>query len=285
VALLEAGQPRLVDPEAPLIRADDQGVGRGDGAFETLHLRGDTPWLADEHLERFERSLARLEITPPPREQLERLLKTAADGWRARHRDAVPEAGLKLICTRGPEGGDEATVFALVFAVPAAMMATRESGIRLAALTVGYSASTRATAPWLLGGVKSLSYAVNMACLREAKRRGCDDVLWHTSDEIVLEGPTAGVVWQRGERLATTELDTGILASTTVQFLLDRAEDVGLTAATQRLRLDELGTLEGLWLCSSVRGVVPVTAVLTEGGTIALPTSPLTPQLRGLAGF
>ncbi|PWU61984.1 aminotransferase IV, partial [Micromonospora globispora] len=42
----------VVPPEEPVLRGDDLGVLRGDGLFETMHLRGGRPWLLDAHLAR-----------------------------------------------------------------------------------------------------------------------------------------------------------------------------------------------------------------------------------------
>ena len=64
----------------------------------------------------------------------------------------------------------------------------RARGIALVALPIGVEADLRAFAPWLLGGVKSTSYAMNMAAEAEARRRGADDAVFLAQGDIVLEG-------------------------------------------------------------------------------------------------
>ena len=44
VAVLGRG---VVPAETPILRADDLGALRGDGIFETMHLRAGRPWLLD----------------------------------------------------------------------------------------------------------------------------------------------------------------------------------------------------------------------------------------------
>lgn len=287
VAVLEPTGPRLAAAAAPLLRADDLGAARGDGAFETMHVRSGDAWLLDAHLDRLTGSLRRLEIAMPERGQLAALITTAIAGWEDAHIGGAPEAGVKLIVTRGPEFTSEpaTTAYAVVFPIQPAMLAARDRGVKLAALSWGFPADERARSPWLLGGVKSVSYAQNMAVLREAARRGGDDALLISSDGIVLEAPTAGFVWQRGETLYATPLDTGILASTTVAYLFDNLQKLGLTSGFERIALTDVGGVDGAWLISSVRGVVPVTAVITDTDTIELPQSTLTEGLRELAMF
>lgn len=278
--MLTPAGPAIVPIDTPVLHADDLGATRGDGAFETMHIRGDGAFMIDEHLARLVNSLRRLDIVPPPRDQLAAVVAAAVAQWRAD--PSRPEAGVKLVCTRGVEHAPGSpTVYAIAFPIPDAFVRSRRDGVKLATLSWGFPADEREQAPWLLGGVKSLSYAVNMAALREASRRGCCDVLFVSSDGTVLEGPTAGVVWQQGDTLVTSPNELGILPSTTVSYLFSQVKAADLATDRRQITRAELLATDGAWLCSSVRGVVPITGLDDD----VMATSPLTAQLRQIAGF
>ncbi|MGH3544864.1 MAG: aminotransferase class IV [Mycobacteriales bacterium] len=297
--LRPGGAAELAPLEQPLLRADDAAASRGDGAFETMHVRPDGVWLLEDHLDRLAGSAAALSLNLPPREQLEAVVGTAVNGWRERgatEEASVPtggeaevtearvaEAGVKLICSRGPEYAPELgpTTYALAFGISERLIAQRRTGLALQSLSFGYPADERARAPWLLPGAKTLSYAVNMAALRQAEASGFDDVLLISSDGYVLEGPTSGVVWAVGDRLYTVPTETGILASTTVGYLFDNAHRLGLSTHRQLITRQELPNVDGVWLCSSVRGIVEVTSLDGQ----KLPSSHLTARLNELLGF
>src|SRR5689334_7433369 len=63
VAVLGVG---VVAPDTPILRADDLGALRGDGIFETMHVRAGTAWLLDQHLARMANSAERLQLALPP---------------------------------------------------------------------------------------------------------------------------------------------------------------------------------------------------------------------------
>ena len=98
-------------------------------------------------------------------------------------------------------------------------------------LGLGVPADFRAAAPWLLGGAKTLSYAVNMAALRYAAAQGADDVVFVSLDGQVLEGPTSTVVWSTDGVLHTPPPETGILPGTTMARLFARAAEAGRPTA------------------------------------------------------
>ncbi|MEV4413675.1 aminotransferase class IV [Catellatospora sp. NPDC049609] len=276
----------VVAADTPVLRADDLGVLRGDGVFETMHVRPDgrggvTPWLIDEHLARMARSAARMELALPGEAALRELAALACAQW-----PTDVEGALRLVCTRGAEAtaatGGPVTCFATLNPIGAATLAARRDGISVATISLGYPADARTAAPWLLGGVKSLSYAINMASQRWAQAQGVDDALWISEDGYALEGPTSTLVWRTGDTLSTVPVETtGILPGTTARHLLDNAADLGLTAAERMVTPAELTAADGVWLLSSVRGVAELRSI---DGT-PLPASPHTEKLRGFLGF
>ncbi len=274
VAVLGRG---LVPVDTPILRADDLGALRGDGIFETIHVRGGIPWQYEPHMARLARSAVRLSLDLPERADLDRLAEQALDGW-----PADVEAALRIVCTRGAESGGPATVYATVAPVAGSSIRARHDGISVVTATVGFAADVRQHAPWLLGGAKTLSYAINMASQRWAAANNADDVLWVSGDGYALEGPTSTLVWLADDTLWTVPAEpTGILAGTTGRFLLDHAGDLGLKAAEGMITPAELGSTGGVWFLSSVRGVAEIRSI--DG--VALKPSELTDSIRKLLDF
>lgn len=237
---------RVLPLDTPLLRADDLGVLRGEGVFETARAVAGRPFLLDAHLRRMARSAERVQLTLPSPEQLTALATTALDAF------GPDEASLRLVATKGPDGAGIGRVFALVSPVGAAAVRAREEGIAAVTLTLGVTADVRLDAPWLLGGVKSTSYAVAMAALRAATEAGGGDAVYLSTDGEVLEAPTASVVVVvDGRPVTPPEQAVGLLPGTTVGFF-------GASIERRRITEDELRTSPEVLLLSSVRGVVPV---------------------------
>jgi len=159
----------------------------------------------------------------------------------------------------------------------------RRDGIRVVTLARGTTSDAFAGASWLLGGVKTLSYAVNMAAQREAQRRGADDVVFLSVDGRVLESSVSSVVWSSGRTLHTTPLGpSGILSGTTQQLLFDRAAAAGWHTAVSVASLDDLHAADCLWLIGSVRG--PVEVIELDGKRRERDLA-ATDEVRRLCGF
>jgi 4-amino-4-deoxychorismate lyase len=227
---------------------------RGDGIFETMHVRHGRVWLFDEHVARMVGSAARLGLALPASSSLRELVADALAGW-----GTEAEGALRLVCTRGTESGGPVTVFVVIGPVSAGQRHGRRDGVAVVTASLGVPATARPTAPWLLGGAKTLSYAVNMASLRWAEEQGADDVLWVSTDGYALEGPTSTLVWLDGGTLWTVPVEqTGILPGTTARWLLDHAAELGFEAGEKMIRPAELAAAQGVWLLSSVRGAAEV---------------------------
>lgn len=256
----------LAAPDAPQIRVDDLGLLRGDGVFETVLVTGKKPRELGPHLDRFARSAAMLDLPPIDIEAWRKLCDQVIGEW-----SGSAEFVLKLVCTRGIEGdpAGRPTGFALANEVDPKVLRARAEGVAVLTLDRGIDPGLAERAPWLLLGAKTMSYSFNMAAIREAKRRGADDVIFTAADGSIFEGPTSTVVLVRGRTLYTPPSDIGILPGTTQAALFRGAEKAGWTVKYEPLRVDDLYEAEGLLMASSVR---KLTRIHTVDGR-ALPDS------------
>ena len=271
----------IVAPGEPVLHADDEALIRGRAAFETTRVYRGRPFRLDAHLDRLAASAARIGLPALDRDAMEAL---AGDALAAA---AASDAVLRLYWTPGREGSDEPTGLALVSSLPPGLEERRERGIGLAALPIGVHADLRAVAPWLLGGVKSTSYAVNMAAEAEARRRGADDAVFLASGDIVLEGPVTNIWWRRERVLFTPALELGILAGVTRATLVEEAARLGYEVREAAFPLSHLAGAEEAFTSSSVREVLP--AVRLDGrhvgqGTPGPAAGELQAALRARAG-
>ena len=260
VAVLGRG---VVDPDEPVVTADDLGLTRGDGCFDSLRVFTDDSGRAtavdlEEHLDRLDRSARAMDIDNPSHAQWRQLVEETLDEW-----STPGEAVLKLVLTRGREWrGTGPTALATISHRGPALPPGAPRPITAVTLTKGHPSDAFADAPWLLGGVKTLAYVANVAAVREARRRGADDVIFTTTDGYALDGPTSGLLVARGGALLSTPTGaTGILESVTVEAIFEAARADGVQTRYELVPVVDLYTADGLWLVSSGRGPALVTAL------------------------
>jgi 4-amino-4-deoxychorismate lyase len=249
----------VVDPATPLLRADDEAVLRGRAAFETMRAYAGVPFRVEQHLRRLCESAEVLELPAPDTEAL-----TALVGEALASLDPT-DAVLRVVWTPGSGDGDSIG-FVLVTPVPGGFDEMRGRGIELASLQLAIGAATFNESPWLLPGVKSTSYAVNMAAQAEARRRGADDALFLSLEGIALECPTSNVWFCEDGVLHTPALELGILAGVTRETLMAAARDARIDVAEGEYPRARLAAAAEVFTSSSVREVMPV--VRLDGETV-----------------
>ena len=249
-----AGTFTEVDPAAPALTVGELSTQRGDGIFESIGVVDGHAQEVEAHLARLAHSAQLCDLPRPHAEQWRQAVALAASACGA------GEAVIKLILSRGIEHGPTPTAW--VTAAPAAdFSAARGRGIRVVTLDRGYALDVPSRAPWLLLGAKTLSYAVNMAALREARRRGADDAIFTTSDGYVLEAPTASLILRRGDDFITPAPNAGILHGTTQLSLFEHLAARGFRTGYETIPVADLHTADAAWLVSSVRLAAPITTI------------------------
>lgn len=243
-----------VDAAAPALSVGELSTQRGDGVFESIGVVDGHAQEVGPHLERLAHSARLCDLPAPHLEQWRQAIDRAAA------RCPSGESVIKLILSRGVEKGPAPTAW--VTAAPAAdFTEARTRGIRVVTLDRGYDSGAAERAPWLLLGAKTLSYAVNMAALREAHRRGADDAIFLTTDGVVLEAPTASLILRYDDRFVTPAPHGGILQGTTQISLFEHLTAQGLQTEYAEVAASALAQADAAWLVSSVRLAAPITAI------------------------
>jgi 4-amino-4-deoxychorismate lyase len=245
-----------VDPDEPVVHADDEGFIRGRGAFETTRIYGGRPFRLSAHIARLQTSAERLGLEPIDAEEAEAVVRQALGAA------GLDEAFLRIYATPGREGSGQSLLLALVGELPADLEEIRARGIELVSFQLGLDVS----GSWPLGGVKSISYAVNMMAVDEARRRGADDAVFLAQGGVVLECPTANIWWRQGSALHTPSLSLGVLAGVTRAVALETLPTLGYDVAEGVFELGELAGADEAFTTSSVREVMP--AVVVDGRPI-----------------
>ncbi|MDQ1206101.1 aminodeoxychorismate lyase [Microbacterium sp. SORGH_AS_0862] len=243
-----------IDPSAPALSVGELSTQRGDGIFESIGVVDGHAQEVSAHLERLAHSARLCDLPVPNLAQWGQAVAAAASECPA------GECVIKLILSRGVEHGPTPTAWVTVAEAPNNTRARRD-GIRVVLLDRGYDSGAPERAPWLLLGAKTLSYATNMAAIREAHRRDADDAVFVTSDGVLLEGPTSSLVLRRGDRFVTPAPGAGILHGTTQLSLFAHLAECGFEVDYATLGVDALREADAAWLVSSVRLAAGITSV------------------------
>ncbi len=243
-----------VDPSAPALTVGELSTQRGDGIFESIGVVDGHAQEVEPHLQRLAHSAALCDLPTPHLPQWRQAIARAAAAC------GPGESVIKLILSRGIEHGPTPTAW-VTSSTAADFTDARTRGIQVVTLDRGYDIDASARAPWLLMGAKTLSYAVNMAALREAHRRGADDAIFVSSDGFVLEAPTASLILRRGDTFVTPAPHGGILHGTTQLSLFDHLAAQGLDTAYETIPVADLAGSDAAWLVSSVRLAAPISRI------------------------
>lgn len=239
---------RIAPTAEATVGLKDDGLYRGDGAFEVIRLYAGKPFALVDHLDRLVRSAGTIQL------EFDRGALEGEIGALLEQAGPV-EGQMRLIVTRGGRR------IAATEPIP-----PHPETVDLA--TVTYCPTV------ILNGVKSLSYAANMQATRIAKDQGADEAVLIRPDGIVLEPPTSSVFWVSAEgQLRTPALDDGVLESITRDRMIKALE-----VEEGTWQVDDLRGASEAFLASTTREIQGVSSV--DGKSFSASPGPRTRQAQ-----
>ncbi len=244
----------IAEARIPLL---DMGFSRSDCTYDVVGVWQGAFFRLDDHLDRFERSCACLQLTPPPRH----LVRESV--FECVRRSGLQDAYVEVIATRGvPHAGQrdprrvENRFYA--YAIPYVWIANPEqqaAGIRLVVAGSVERISARAVDPT----VKNFHWGDLVRAQFEAYDRDADTVVLLDHEGHVTEGPGFNLfAYTRGTLLTPAD---GILQGITRRTVLELAEREKLPTRVTRFGPEVLGEADEIFLTSTAGGVMPVVAL------------------------
>ncbi len=238
------------DPATASIPVSDIGFIRGFGVFEVIRGLDGRCVRLDAHIERLGRSAAKLGIELPQTRDLISWIEDAA---------GFESDGLIRVLVSAGDDPFEGSARVVVTSEPAP--GQPESASLLPLIAPWHSDGEE----WELLRAKTMSYANNFGAIRQAKLAGYTDAMLLGRSGRILEGPTFTVGWvvREGEATVyeTPAMSLGILDSITRELAFDAAAATGLTFREVEVGLERLDDASEVFILSTLRDAVAVTAV------------------------
>ncbi len=258
---------QLVPLDRPQLSVFDRGFTLGDGLFETMRAYGGRVFRLQDHLERLARSATLIDLPIPS--------GLAAAVVETLNANGLEEAAIRLTISRGPAppglrppGTPR----------PSCVITARPAPEPPDTLTAA-TASGRLNEHAPTAGLKRLGYLDALMALEEARAAGYDDAVLLDTSEHLAEGSASNLFLVERGGLRTAPLSCGVLPGITRAVVLELAAELGLAASTEPLERTALAAAEEAFLTSSLREVVPLTAVDGRPVGSGAP-GPLTLRLR-----
>jgi len=244
---------RIVDR----IKPADRGLAYGDGVFETLRVHAGRAIWWDTHWERLALGAACLGIPLPD----EAGVCLHVDALIAGQRDGV----LKLVLTRGVGGRGYAPPIDLQPTLVLSLHGTPPPPTPAGGIALRWC-ETRLAIQRALAGIKHcnrLEQVLARAEWNDALADGNSDSnqqihegLMRDTEGFVVSATATNLFVLREGRWVTPPVDRCGVAGVCRGWILEHAD-----ASEQRLTVDEVESADAIFLCNSVRGILPVAAL------------------------
>ncbi len=226
----------------------DYGTFFGDGVYEVLRSYDGKIFALEEHLARFKRSLAEIEIEGVDIDAVrDRVIK-------AHQKSQIANAKIYFHITRGAGPRDHAKEglrprFFLTVTKVEDYSEQKNGGI---------SVMTVPDTRWKRCDIKSLNLLANVIASRRAQKRGCQEAIFVDEKGGITEGASSAFFAIFAGKLQTAPLAINILPSITRHFVIQIAANAGLSVEEKQIKAQDAAKADELFIAVSSRDIVPV---------------------------
>jgi len=230
------------------ISAGDRGLHYGDGVFETIAVLRGLPRFWQLHVDRLNIGCTSLGLQPIPQNVLLREVQTVSAG--------LSNCVVKIIVTRGESSRGykpetDAQSCRIVAAYPTPEMRNDEGiNARICNLRLALQPA--------LAGIKHLNRLEQVLARAEWDDPSIEEGILLDPEDHVISGISGNIFLLAGERLLTPRMDRcgvrGVMRSAILHTFKSRCEQ-------RRITLDMLPEADEVFICNSVRGVIPVKGI------------------------
>lgn len=240
------------------IPATDRGFLFADNIFETIVVFDGKILNLKKHLERLRISAENMRIDIPwTDEELSFELVSIAE------QNKLPKGVIRLVVTRGCGFGisfdDHITPNKYIYSLPANVDPTwvQEKGIALK--------KKKSTGTKRGPSSKTGNYLSSIVEVNKAKSDGFQDILWVNSESEVTEASTANIffIGRYGDEveIVTPSLYSGLLSGITRATIMELLARAKIRVEERVVYSEEIPRFDEAFVCSTVRGLVPVNKI------------------------
>jgi branched-subunit amino acid aminotransferase/4-amino-4-deoxychorismate lyase len=249
---------KITIPEIAAVSALDRGFLFGDNIFEVFVCFEDQVLDMNAHLSRLRASAEALRMSIPWSDsELEFELKALSE------QVTEPKKYLRLVVTRGEGLGLRIPANAkpnrIIYCFPATIERPEvyQEGLALKrSLKVGGERGAAA---------KTGNYLSSILAMEKAESEGFNDILWSNSEGEITEASTANIFFMSRDgdniEFVTPAAHSGILLGITRSTMIGLIKRAGIPVKEEIIFADEIPRFDEAFLCSTVRGLVPVNRI------------------------
>lgn len=253
-AFVEGRYVPVAEARVPIL---DWGFLRSDATYDVVHVRRGRFFRLDDHLDRFERGMAKLRMSVPhDRAKLRAILTECV------RLSGLRDAYVEVVCTRGvpPPGSRDPRDCAnslYAFVVPFVWIADPEKQER--GLNAVVSRVRRIPPDSVDPTIKNYHWLDLVTGLYDAYDRGGETVILTDHADNVVEGPGFNVFAAKAGSIATPA--SGVLEGITRRTVIELAAEHGIPLDQRAVPADELRAADEVFVTSTAGGIMPVTTL------------------------